>query len=118
MSEGELSSLRNDILTCYYRCREKGYRGDWDYTNIHDLYDAYKQLHGNSFIDDVMKRFEALPAKEELVIPHASVRRGQNNPTVRAAAAKTPDVKLPDEIVMPELPKIQIDVKGHRKKQS
>ncbi len=26
--EGTLSSLRNDILTCYYRCVEKGYRGD------------------------------------------------------------------------------------------
>lgn len=28
LSDGTLSSLRNDILTCYYRCREKGYRGD------------------------------------------------------------------------------------------
>ena len=67
LSDGTLSSLRNDILTCYYRCREKGYRGDWDYTNIHDLYEAYKELHGNSFIDDVMKRFEALPAKEDAI---------------------------------------------------
>lgn len=82
LSDGTLSSLRNDILTCYYRCREKGYRGDWDYTNIHDLYEAYKELHGNSFIDDVMKRFDALPAKEEAV-SHSNKR-----PKPRIGSAK------------------------------
>lgn len=63
--EGTLSSLRNDILTCYYRCVEKGYRGDWDYENIHHLYEAYDDLNGNSFVKDVMKRFDDLPTKEE-----------------------------------------------------
>jgi len=63
--EGTLSSLRNDILTCYYRCVEKGYRGDWDYENIHHLFEAYDDLHGNSFVKDVMKRFDDLPTKEE-----------------------------------------------------
>lgn len=62
---GTLSSLRNDILTCYYRCVEKGYRNDWDYTNIHDLYESYSELHGNSFVADVMERFDHLPTKEE-----------------------------------------------------
>ena len=57
---GTLSSLRNDILTCYYRCVEKGYRNDWDYTNIHDLYKSYSELHGNSFVADVMERFDNL----------------------------------------------------------
>ena len=65
LSEGTLSSLRNDILTCYYRCREKGYRNDYDYQNIHDLFDAYAGLHGNSFICDIMKRFDKLPTKEQ-----------------------------------------------------
>lgn len=63
--EGTLSSLRNDILTCYYRCVEKGYRGDWDYENIHHLYAAYNELNGNSFVKDVMKRFDELPTKED-----------------------------------------------------
>ena len=62
---GTLSSLRNDILTCYYRCVEKGYRNDWDYTNIHDLYKSYSELHGNSFVADVMERFDNLLTKEE-----------------------------------------------------
>ena len=65
-SEGTLATLRNDILTCYYRCREKGYRNDYDYQNIHDLYDAYVTLDGNSFVADVMDRFDNLAIKEEV----------------------------------------------------
>ena len=66
VSNGTLSSLRNDILTCYYRCREKGYRNDYDYQNIHDLYAAYDSLKGNSFISDIMNRFDNLPVKEDV----------------------------------------------------
>ena len=65
IGEGTLSSLRNDILTCYYRCREKGYRNDYDFQNMHDLYEAYSGLNGNSFVADVMDRFDKLPTKEE-----------------------------------------------------
>ena len=65
--EGTLASLRNDILTCYYRCREKGYRGNWDFENIHHLYDAYIKLNGNSFIEDIIRRFDDLPPKEDVI---------------------------------------------------
>jgi len=65
ISNGTLSTLRNDILTCYYRCLEKGYRNDYDTTNLLDLNKAYKDLDGNSFISDVVARFRALPTKEE-----------------------------------------------------
>lgn len=65
-AEGTLATLRNDILTCYYRCREKGYRNDYDYQNIHDLYEAYVALDGNSFVEDIMNRFDNLPVKEEI----------------------------------------------------
>lgn len=65
-SAGTLATLRNDILTCYYRCREKGYRNDYDYQNIHDLYEAYDALDGNSFIKDIMDRFDKLPVKEDV----------------------------------------------------
>lgn len=63
-SEGTQASLRNDILTLYYKCCDKGYRNDYDYQNAHDLYEAYTNLHGNSFIKDIMTRFDALPTKE------------------------------------------------------
>ena len=65
LTEGTLSGLRNDILKCYYDCVRKGYRNDYDYTNMHDLFDAYKGLNGNSFVQDIIKRFDELPTKEE-----------------------------------------------------
>ena len=68
ISNGTLSTLRNDILTCYYRCLEKGYRNDYDTMNMTDMWEAYDGLHGNSFIKDVMARFKTLPTKEEFRI--------------------------------------------------
>ena len=73
-AEGTLASLRNDILTLYYKCCEKGYRNDYDYQNIHEMYDAYQELDGNSFIADIMKRFDELPVKESTV-PTKTVER-------------------------------------------
>ena len=65
VSDGTLSSLRNDIKNCFYECVDKGYRTDYDFQNIHDLYDSYTKLGGNSFIKDIMSRFETLPTKDE-----------------------------------------------------
>lgn len=65
VEDGALSTLRNDILTCYYRCAEKGYCNDYDYTNIHHMYESYDALKGNSFVADIIKRFDKLPRKEE-----------------------------------------------------
>lgn len=67
LESGVLSTLRNDILTCYYKCLEKGYRNDWDYQNIHHLNEAYVDLNGNSYVADIMKRFDELPTKEEFI---------------------------------------------------
>lgn len=65
VANGTLSGLRNSILTCYYKCLEKGYRNDWDYQNVHHLNDSYLDLNGNSYVADVMRRFDELPTKEE-----------------------------------------------------
>ncbi len=65
VEDGALSTLRNDILTCYYRCAEKGYCNDYDYTNIHHMYESYEALKGNSFVADIIKRFDKLPRKED-----------------------------------------------------
>lgn len=66
VEDGALSTLRNDILTCYYRCAEKGYCNDYDYTNIHHMYESYDVLKGNSFVADIVKRFDKLPRKEDI----------------------------------------------------
>lgn len=66
VEDGALSTLRNDILTCYYRCAEKGYCNDYDYTNIHHMYESYDALKGNSFVADVVKHFDKLPRREDV----------------------------------------------------
>ena len=65
VEDGTLSTLRSDILKNYYDCVKKRHRNDDDYTNIHKLYQSYKNLNGNSFVKDVIARFDALPTKEE-----------------------------------------------------
>ena len=65
VSDGTLSTLRNDILTCYYRCRDNKFRTDYDYQNIHHMYDSYKELNGNSYVNDVITRFDNLPTEED-----------------------------------------------------
>ena len=67
VADGTVSSLRNDIKDCFYKCSEKGFRSDYDYKNIHSLYASYKNLGGNSFIDDIIHRFDALPPHDEFI---------------------------------------------------
>ena len=66
LSQGELCSLRTNILRNYYDCVDKGYYNDFDYTNIIELYKIYDDLGGNCFVHDIMDRFQDLPAKEEI----------------------------------------------------
>lgn len=66
VEDGTLSTLRNDILMCYYNCVAKGYRNDHDYQNMHHMFESYKALNGNSYVADIVKRFdEDLQTKEE-----------------------------------------------------
>jgi hypothetical protein len=65
VSNGTLSTLRNEIKNCFYECVDKGYRNDYDFKNIYELYESYVGLGGNSFIKDIMNRFESLPTKDE-----------------------------------------------------
>ena len=67
VADGTTSSLRNNIKDCFYRCSEKGYRNDYDFKNIHSLYKSYQNLHGNSFIYDIMHLFDSLPPKEDFL---------------------------------------------------
>lgn len=67
VADGTLSTLRNNIKDCFYRCYEKGYRNDYDFKNIHALYKSYRNLNGNSFIEDIMHRFDSLPPKEDFL---------------------------------------------------
>jgi hypothetical protein len=53
--EGEKCQLRSDMLRIYYaHCDEKIIR-QYEYENFVKLYEAYKALKGNSFIDKIYK---------------------------------------------------------------
>jgi hypothetical protein len=65
ISNGTQATLRNDIKNCYYDCVAKKHRNDYDSQDFIDMYIEYKKLGGNSFIDDIKKRFDELDTKEK-----------------------------------------------------
>ena len=67
---GTQATLRNDLLNCYYACDKKGYKTNEDIQNFADMYEAYHNLHGNSFIEQTAKIFAKLPTEEEFKRRH------------------------------------------------
>lgn len=50
--------LRSDMLRIYYRCREDHKIRQFEYENFVMLYEGYKALKGNSFIDKIYKEVQ------------------------------------------------------------
>lgn len=55
---GQKCLLRSDMLTIYYHNRERKTIRQYEYENFLMLYEAYKALHGNSFIDKIHKEVD------------------------------------------------------------
>ena len=53
IANGQKCQLRSEMLRIYYRNRDKGEIRQYEYENFVMLYDAYKALKGNSFIDKI-----------------------------------------------------------------
>lgn len=53
IKEGMKCQLRKDMLDIYYNNREKKLIRQYEYENFVYLYEAYKALKGNSFIDKI-----------------------------------------------------------------
>ena len=53
IADGQRSLLRSEMLQIYYRNRETGIIHQYEYENFVFLYEAYKALKGNSFIDKI-----------------------------------------------------------------
>lgn len=53
ISEGTKCQLRSEMLRIYYHNREKEIIRQYEYENFVMLYEAYKALKGNSFIDRI-----------------------------------------------------------------
>ena len=53
ISNGVKCQLRSEMLHIYYGNREKGIIRQYEYENFVKLYEAYKALRGNSFIEKI-----------------------------------------------------------------
>lgn len=53
ITEGERCHLRSDMLRTYYRHKDDKCIRQYELENFIKLYEAYKALGGNSFIDEV-----------------------------------------------------------------
>jgi hypothetical protein len=53
IANGTRCQLRSEMLRIYYHNREKGKIRQYEYENFVYLYEAYKALKGNSFIDRI-----------------------------------------------------------------
>jgi hypothetical protein len=53
IAEGTKCQLRSEMLRTYYNNRDKGEIRQYEYENFVMLYEAYKALKGNSFIDKI-----------------------------------------------------------------
>lgn len=51
--EGIRCQLRSEMLRTYYHCQNSKTIRQYEKENFIKLYDAYKALKGNSFIDDI-----------------------------------------------------------------
>lgn len=63
ITEGQKCQLRSDMLSIYYHNREAKKIRQYEYENFVMLYEAYKALKGNSFIDkiyDELKKWEVI----------------------------------------------------------
>lgn len=59
ISNGMRCQLRSEMLHIYYRNRESGKIRQYEYENFVRLYEAYKALKGNSFIDKIYKEIQS-----------------------------------------------------------
>lgn len=58
VANGQRCQLRNEMLRTYYRHREDERIRQYEYENFVMLYEAYKALKGNSFIDKIYKEVQ------------------------------------------------------------
>ena len=62
-AEGVKCLLRSEMLRIYYRSQDDKRLRQYEYENFVALYEAYKKLHGNLFIDkiyDDVKKWEII----------------------------------------------------------
>lgn len=59
IANGQKCQLRHDMLEIYYHNREKKIIRQYEYENFVLLYEGYKALKGNSFIDKIYQEVKS-----------------------------------------------------------
>ena len=59
VANGSRCQLRSEMLRIYYHNREEKQIRQYEYENFVYLYEAYKALRGNSFIDKIYREVQA-----------------------------------------------------------
>ena len=59
IANGQRCQLRSEMLRIYYRHREEEKIRQYEYDNFIFIYEAYKTLKGNSFIDKIYKEVQS-----------------------------------------------------------
>ena len=80
ISNGTKCQLRSEMLRIYYHNREKGEIRQYEYENFVMLYEAYKALKGNSFIDKIYDEIKEMKASfdQKIADMEASLQRGND----------------------------------------
>lgn len=58
ITKGTRCQLRSEMLRIYYHHKDTGEIRQYEYENFVMLYEAYKKLGGNSFIDKIYKEVQ------------------------------------------------------------
>lgn len=64
IANGTKCQLRSEMLRIYYHNKESGKIRQYEFENFIMLYEAYKALKGNSFVDEINRAvhsFEIIP---------------------------------------------------------
>lgn len=59
IAEGQKCQLRNEMLRIYYNNVDKKTIKQYEFENFVHLYEAYKSLGGNSFIDKIYEEVQS-----------------------------------------------------------
>lgn len=75
VANGTVDTLRDRILSCYYKCLEKGHYTQYDYENIHHMNTDYINLDGNTFVAECIRKFDELPSDAEWKLKQSKPRK-------------------------------------------
>ena len=68
VADGTQDTLRDRILSSYYKCLEKGYRTEYDIENVNHMNKDYLALNGNTFVAECIEKFKNIPTQKEYEI--------------------------------------------------